>query len=46
MTAYVLPLGQIGMPQIILIVVVILILFGGRKNTRINGGIRQGNQRV
>jgi len=42
MTAYVLPLGQIGMPQIILIVIVVLILFGGRKIPELMGGLGKG----
>jgi len=42
MTAYILPLGQIGMPQIILIVVIVLILFGGKKIPELMGGLGKG----
>jgi len=42
MTAYILPLGQVGMPQIILIVVIVLILFGGKKIPELMGGLGKG----
>ncbi len=42
MTAYVLPLGMVGYPQLILIVVVVLILFGGRKIPELMGGLGKG----
>ena len=42
MTAYILPLGVVGPQQLILIAVIILILFGGKKIPELMGGIGKG----
>jgi len=42
MTAYILPLGVIGPQQLILIAVLVLILFGGKKIPELMGGIGKG----
>jgi Sec-independent protein translocase protein TatA len=36
-------LFSFGGPEIILIALAILLLFGGKKNSRINEGVRKGN---
>jgi len=42
MTAYMLPLGVLGPQQLILIVIVVLILFGGKKIPELMGGLGKG----
>ncbi len=42
MIAYILPLGVIGPQQLILIAVLVLILFGGKKIPELMGGIGKG----
>ncbi len=42
MIAYILPLGVIGPQQLILIAVIVLILFGGKKIPELMGGIGKG----
>ncbi len=42
MTAYILPLGVIGPQQLILIAVIILLLFGGKKIPELMSGIGKG----
>jgi len=42
MTAYILPLGAIGVPQIVLIAIVILLLFGGKKIPELMSGLGKG----
>ncbi len=42
MFGYILPLGMVGMPQVILIVVIVLVLFGGRKIPELMGGLGKG----
>ena len=42
MIAYILPLGVVGPQQLILIAVIILILFGGKKIPELMGGIGKG----
>lgn len=42
MTAYILPLGVVGPQQLILIAIIILILFGGKKIPELMGGIGKG----
>ena len=42
MTAYILPLGVVGPQQLILIAVLVLILFGGKKIPELMGGIGKG----
>jgi len=42
MTAYIFPLGAIGPQQIILIAVIILLLFGGKKIPELMSGIGKG----
>jgi len=42
MTAYMLPLGVVGPQQLILIAVIILLLFGGKKIPELMSGIGKG----
>ena len=42
MIAYIMPLGVIGPQQLILIAVLVLILFGGKKIPELMGGIGKG----
>ena len=42
MTAYIMPLGVIGPQQLILIAIIVLILFGGKKIPELMGGIGKG----
>jgi len=42
MTAFILPLGVIGPQQLILIVIIVLILFGGKKIPELMGGLGKG----
>jgi sec-independent protein translocase protein TatA len=42
MTAFILPLGVFGPQQLILIVIVVLILFGGKKIPELMGGLGKG----
>ncbi len=42
MTAFMLPLGVIGPQQLILIVIIVLILFGGKKIPELMGGLGKG----
>jgi len=42
MTAYILPLGVVGPQQLILIAVIILLLFGGKKIPELMSGLGKG----
>ncbi len=42
MIAYIMPLGVIGPQQLILIAIIVLILFGGKKIPELMGGIGKG----
>ncbi len=42
MLAFVLPLGVIGLPQILVIVLLVLLLFGGRKIPELMRGMGRG----
>ncbi len=42
MIAYILPLGVVGPQQLILIAIIVLILFGGKKIPELMGGIGKG----
>jgi len=42
MTAFMLPLGMIGPQQLILIVIIVLILFGGKKIPELMSGLGKG----
>jgi len=42
MTAYILPLGMLGTTEIILIVAIILLMFGGRKIPELMRGLGTG----
>jgi sec-independent protein translocase protein TatA len=42
MTAYILPLGVVGPQQMILIAVIILLLFGGKKIPELMSGLGKG----
>ena len=42
MITYIMPLGVIGPQQLILIAIIVLILFGGKKIPELMGGIGKG----
>ncbi len=42
MTGYILPLGVLGPQQLILIAIIILLLFGGKKIPELMGGLGKG----
>lgn len=42
MTAFILPLGVIGVPQLILVVAIAVLLFGGKKIPELMRGVGRG----